>query len=74
MGFKARVDAPLFALNVAFAYSESILQQWIKAVRVNGQISEVKQLKTNLMGDHLGSIHFVFFSVTEILGELGKFY
>ena len=25
------------------------------------------------MGDHLGSIHFVFFSVAGILGKLGKF-
>ena len=36
----------------------------MKAVRVNGQITEVKQLKTKAnfkMGDHLGSIHFLFF-------------
>ena len=36
----------------------------MRAVRVNGQITEVKQLKTKAnskMGDHLGSIHFVFF-------------
>ena len=33
---------------------------------VNGQITEVKQLKTKAnsrMDDHLGSIHFIFFSV-----------
>ena len=36
----------------------------MKAVSVNGQITEVKQLKkkaNSMMGDHLGSIHFVFF-------------
>ena len=33
----------------------------MRAVRVNGQITEVKQLSmvNNGMGDHLGSIHFV---------------
>ena len=38
----------------------------MRAVRVNGHITEVKQLKTKAnskMGDHLESIHFVFFSV-----------
>ena len=48
----------------------------VKAVRVNGKISELKQPKyqsNSNMGDHLGSIHFVFFSVAEILGKLGKF-
>ena len=30
----------------------------VKAVRVNGQITEVKHTK---IGDHLGSMHFVFF-------------
>ena len=47
----------------------------MRAVSVNGQITDVKQLKTNAnskMGDHLGSIHFVFFSLAEILGKLGK--
>ena len=36
----------------------------VKAVRVNGKISEVKQFQdqsSSKMGDHLGSIHFVFF-------------
>ena len=36
----------------------------MKAVRVNGKISEVKQPQdqsNSKMGDHLGSIHFVFF-------------
>ena len=35
-----------------------------KAVRVNGKISEVQQPKdqsNTKMGNHLGSIHFVFF-------------
>ena len=32
----------------------------VKAVSVNGHITEVKQLN-NWMGDHLGFIHFVFF-------------
>ena len=32
----------------------------IKAVRVNGKITKVKQPNSK-MGDHLGSIHFVFF-------------
>ena len=37
----------------------------VKAVRVNGKISEVKQPQdqsNSKMGDHLGSIDFVFFS------------
>ena len=37
----------------------------MKAVRVNGKITEVKQPQdqsNSRMGDHLGSIHFVFFS------------
>ena len=37
----------------------------VKAVRVNGQITEVKQTKimvSTKMGDHLG-MNFVFFSV-----------
>ena len=41
----------------------------VKAVRVNGQITEVKQLKikaNSKMGDHLGSIHFVLFSLAMI--------
>ena len=36
----------------------------MKAVRVNGKITEVKQPQDQFnskMGDHLGSIHFVFF-------------
>ena len=36
----------------------------IKAVKVNGKITKVKQLQdqsNSMMGDHLGSIHFVFF-------------
>ena len=36
----------------------------VKAVRVNGKISEVKQPQdqsNSKMGDHLGSIHLVFF-------------
>ena len=36
----------------------------MKAVRVNGKITEVKQLQdqsNSKMGDHLESIHFVFF-------------
>ena len=36
----------------------------MRAVKVNGQITEVKQLKTKAnskMGDDLRSIHFVFF-------------
>ena len=44
-------------------------------MRKNGQITEVKQLKdqsNSKKGDHLGSKHFVFFSVAEILGKLGK--
>ena len=35
----------------------------MRAVKVNGHITEVKQLKTKTnskMTDHLGSIHFVF--------------
>ena len=44
----------------------------MRAVRVNGQITEVMHTK---MGDYLGSIHFVFFSsLAEILGKLAKFY
>ena len=38
----------------------------MRAVRVNDKITEVKQSKTKdntKMGDHLGFIHFVFFSV-----------
>ena len=37
----------------------------VKAVRVNGKITEVKQPQNqsnSKMADHLGSIHFVFFS------------
>ena len=37
----------------------------MKAVRVNGKITKVKQPQdqsNSKMGDHLGSIHFVFFS------------
>ena len=37
----------------------------VKAVRANGKITEVKQPQdqsNSKMGDHLGSIHFVFFS------------
>ena len=49
----------------------------VKAVRVNGKITEVKQPQdqsNSKMGDHLGYIHFVsFLSVAEILGKLGKF-
>ena len=48
----------------------------MKAVRVDGKITEVKQPQdqsNSKIGDHLGSIHFVFFSVAEILGKLGKF-
>ena len=48
----------------------------VKAVRVYGKISEVKQPQdqsNSKMSDHLGSIYFVFFSVAEILGKLGKF-
>ena len=48
----------------------------MKAVRVNGKITEVKHPQdqsNSMMGDHLGSIHFVFFSVAEILSKLGKF-
>ena len=36
----------------------------VKAVRVNGEITKVKQPQdqsNSKMGDHLGSIHFVFF-------------
>ena len=36
----------------------------MRSVRVNGQITEVKQLKTKAnskIGDHLGPMHFVFF-------------
>ena len=36
----------------------------MKAVRVNGKITKVKQPQDqpySKMGDHLGSIHFVFF-------------
>ena len=46
----------------------------MRAVRVNGQITaEVKQLKTwswanSKMGDHLGSMHFVFFFSLAIIG------
>ena len=52
----------------------------MKAVRVNGKITKVKQPQdqsNSKMGDHLGSIHFVLFSVVKILdklGKLGKFY
>ena len=47
----------------------------MKAVRVNGKITEVKQpqdqSKSNSkMGDHLGSIHFVFFSVAENIRQI----
>ena len=38
----------------------------MRTLRVNGQITEVKQLKTKTnckMGDHLESIHFAFFSL-----------
>ena len=40
----------------------------MKAVRVNGKITEVKQssLVNNKMADHLGSIHFEFFSGSNI--------
>ena len=49
----------------------------MKAMRVNGKITKVKQPQdqsNSKMGDHLGSIHFVFFSVAEILGKFAKFY
>ena len=47
----------------------------MKTVRVNGKITEVKQPQdqsNTKMGDHLGSIHFVFFKVAEILSKLGN--
>ena len=40
----------------------------MKAVTVNGKITEVKQPQdqsNSKMGDHLGSIHFVFFQRQE---------
>ena len=42
---------------------------------MNGKITEFKQPQdqsNSKMGDHLGSKHFVFFSVAEILGKLAK--
>ena len=52
----------------------------MRSVRVNGQITEVKQLKTKAnskIGDHLGPMHFVFFhfgcDYPEILGKFAKF-
>ena len=45
----------------------------VKAVRVNGQITEVKLTKTKeqiRMGDHLAST--IFSSLADILGKLGK--
>ena len=47
------------------------IQAWPKgkAVRVNGQITEVQQYMkrdSTRMGDHLGPIHFVFFSLAMI--------
>ena len=49
----------------------------VKAVRVNGKISKVKQPQdqsNSKMGDHLGSIHFVFFQWQKYLGKFAKFY
>ena len=52
-------------------------QEWgkMRTVRLNGQITEVKQprLGNSMMGDHLGSMHFVFLWLAEILGQCGKF-
>ena len=45
----------------------------MKAVRVNGQISEVMQPKTNLILRWV-TIKFCLFSVAEILGNFAKFY
>ena len=45
----------------------------MKAVRVNGQVTEVKQLKTNLILRWV-TITFCLFSVAEILGNLDKFF
>ena len=44
----------------------------MKAVRVNGQITEVKQPKTNLILRWV-TITFCLFSVAEILSKLGRF-
>ena len=51
----------------------------VKAVRVNGQITEVKQFKamdSTKMGEHLG-MHFVLFSIrlskAKILAEFSVF-
>ena len=47
----------------------------MKAVRVNGHITEVKQTQyqsNSKMGDHLGFINFVLFSGSNIR-EIGKF-
>ena len=41
----------------------------VKTVRLNDQITEVKQPRAKAnskMGDHLGSIHFVFFRLADI--------
>ena len=48
----------------------------VKAVRANGQITEVKQPKTNLIlrwVTHLGSIHFVFFQWQKYQANLSNF-
>ena len=45
----------------------------MKAVRVNGKITKVEQPQdqyNSKMGDHLGSIHFVFF----LWQKFAKFY
>ena len=48
----------------------------VKAVRMNGKISEVKQPQdqsNSKMGDHLGSIHFVFFQWQKYSANLPNF-
>ena len=48
----------------------------MKAVRVNGKITKVKQSQdqpNSKMGDHLGSIHFVFFQWQKYWANLPNF-
>ena len=48
----------------------------MRVVRVNGQITEVKYItKTKVnskMGDHLGSMYFVFFSTLAIISRITR--
>ena len=72
MNFFSQMDNRIPYMNTSIR-SQHKHEPAMKAVRLNGKITEVKQPQdqpNSKMGDHLGSIHFVFFQWQQILGKI----